>query len=96
MTTILILCFALQGRLYVGTAVQIIENKGTKFEGQFIPLIEAPADYAIPVHEGNEWNNFIENFLFKDVDDDSDPDIIIVGHGSKENGHLICRFNFAQ
>ena len=77
------------GWLYVGTAVQIIENKGTEFDSQFMPLIEAPADY-VPVHEGNEWNNFIENFLFKDVDEDGDPDIILVGHGSASNGHLIA------
>ena len=77
------------GKLYVGTGVQIIENKGSEFISQFIPIIEAPADY-VPVHEGNEWNNFIENFLFKDVDEDGDPDIILVGHGSAANGHLIA------
>ena len=77
------------GKLYVGTGVQIIENKGSEFISQFIPIIEAPADY-VPVHEGNEWNNFIENFLFKDVDEDGDPDIILVGHGSADNGHLIA------
>ena len=77
------------GKLYVGTGVQIIENKGSEFKSQFIPIIEAPADY-VPVHEGNEWNNFIENFLFKDVDEDGDPDIILVGYGSAANGHLIA------
>ena len=77
------------GKLYVGTGVQIIENKGSEFKSQFIPIIEAPGDY-VPVHEGNEWNNFIENFLFKDVDEDGDPDIILVGYGSAANGHLIA------
>lgn len=77
------------GKLYVGTGVQIIENNGLEFSSQFMPIIEAPADY-VPVHEGNEWNNFIENFLFKDVDNDGDPDIILVGHGAAANGHLIA------
>ena len=77
------------GKLYVGTGVQIIENNGAEFKSQFIPIIEAPEDY-VPVHEGNEWNNFIENFLFKDVDEDGDPDIILVGHGSASNGNLIA------
>ena len=42
------------GILYVGTAIQIIENLGNKnFKDQGIfPLVEAPNDY-VPVHEGN-------------------------------------------
>ena len=75
--------------LYVGTTVDILENKGDfEFVPQSIPIVEAPEDY-VPVHEGNEWNNFVENILFKDLDDDGDFDIILVGHGSKERAHKV-------
>ena len=70
------------GRLYVGTGIQIIENKGDgTFSSQFYPIIEAPKDYK-PVHEGNEWNNFVAKILFSDVDRDGDDDIILSGGGS--------------
>ena len=68
------------GHLYVGVAVQIIENQGNnKFDSQLHVLLEAPADY-VPEHEGNEWNNFVQNFLFGDFDKDGDPDILLVTH----------------
>ena len=71
------------GHLYVGVAVQIIENQGSnKFDSQLQVLLEAPADY-IPEHEGNEWNNFVQNFLFGDFDKDEDPDILLVTHRYK-------------
>ena len=71
------------GHLYVGVAVQIIENQGSnKFDSQLHVLLEAPADY-IPEHEGNEWNNFVQNFLFGDFDKDEDPDILLVTHRYK-------------
>ena len=71
------------GHLYVGVAVQIIENQGNnKFDSQLHVLLEAPADY-VPEHEGNEWNNFVQNFLFGDFDKDGDPDILLVTHRYK-------------
>ena len=51
------------GHLYVGVAVQIIENLGlNKFDSKLYTLLEAPSDY-VPTHEGNEWNNFVRKFL---------------------------------
>ena len=32
---------------------------------------------------GNEWNNFVQNFLFGDFDKDGDPDILLVTHEYK-------------
>ena len=77
------------GTLYVGTTVEILENKGNlKFSSLIIPIVEAPADY-VPKHEGNEWNNFISDLIFNDVDSDGDPDVLLVGHGSNKNGHRV-------
>ena len=66
------------GVLYVGTAIQIIENLGhKKFKDHGIfPLVEAPDDY-IPSHEGNEWNDFIEDIRFRDLDKDGDLDLYL-------------------
>ena len=66
------------GVLYVGTAIQIIENLGhKKFKDHGIfPLVEAPDDY-IPTHEGNEWNDFIEDIRFRDLDKDGDIDLYL-------------------
>ena len=64
-------------RLYAGAGIQIIENVEGEFVSQFLPLSDAPADY-VAYHEGNEWNNFIQNFLFRDTDQDGDHDIILV------------------
>ena len=66
------------GYLYVGTAIQIIENLGNKkFKDHgIIPLVEAPADY-IPTHEGNEWNDFIEDIRIRDLDKDGDLDLYL-------------------
>jgi len=66
------------GYLYVGTAIQIIENLGNKkFKDHgIIPLVEAPADY-IPIHEGNEWNDFIDTIRFRDLDKDGDIDLYL-------------------
>ncbi len=73
------------GILYVGVGVQILENLGNKkFRSQFYKLLEAPADY-VPVHEGNEWNQYISNFLFKDFDLDGHDDILLV---APRNNHL--------
>jgi hypothetical protein len=76
------------GHLYVGVAVQIIENQGNnKFDSQLHVLLEAPADY-VPEHEGNEWNNFVQNFLFGDFDKDGDPDVLLVTHLEYKHKHI--------
>ena len=87
------------GKLYVGTAIQIIENLGNKkFKDHgIIPLVEAPADY-VPVHEGNEWNDFIEMIRFRDLDKDGDNDIYLSSGSQKTNGTVVINngnFNFS-
>ena len=75
------------GYLYVGTAVQVLENKSNgKFNSQVFKLLEAPSTYK-PKHEGNEWNAYIQNFLFGDFDNDNDQDILLVTHRDKHK-HL--------
>ena len=87
------------GKLYVGTAVQIIENLGNKnFKDHGIfPLVEAPDDY-VPVHEGNEWNDYIEAIRFRDLDKDGDIDLYLSSSMSrKTNGMVLLNqgdFNF--
>jgi len=79
------------GVLYVGTAIQIIENLGNKkFKDHGIfPLVEAPADF-IPTNEGNEWNDFIGAIKFRDLDKDGDNDIYLMSSGStKTNGMVL-------
>jgi hypothetical protein len=79
------------GKLYVGTAIQIIENLGNKkFKDHGIfPLVEAPDDY-VPVHEGNEWNDFINAIQFRDLDKDGDNDIYLMASVStKTNGMVL-------
>lgn len=77
------------GKLYVGTGVQIVENLGNgKFSTVFYPLIEAPSTFR-PSHEGNEWNNYIDTILFRDVDRDGDSDIVFLGGGFGENSKRI-------
>jgi len=87
------------GKLYVGTAIQIIENLGNKkFKDHGIfPLVKAPADF-IPAHEGNEWNDFIEMIKFRDIDKDGDNDIYLSSGSNKTNGAVIINngdFNFS-
>jgi hypothetical protein len=73
------------GQLYVGTGAQVIENLGGgQFGSQFFPLVEPPANFRA-VHEGNEWNNFIDKILFSDVDGDGDSDIVFSGGGYGPN-----------
>ena len=78
------------GKLYVGTAIQIIENLGNKkFKDHGIfPLVEAPSDFK-PIGEGNEWNDFIENIIFRDFDQDGDIDIYLASGSLKTNGSIL-------
>ena len=87
------------GYLYVGTAIQIIENLGNKkFKDHGIfPLVEAPDDY-VPVHEGNEWNDYIEAIRFRDLDKDGDIDLYLSSGSQKTNGMVLLNqgdFNFS-
>jgi hypothetical protein len=78
------------GKLYVGTAIQIIENldnKKFKDHGIF-PLVEAPSNFK-PIGEGNEWNDFIENIIFRDFDKDGDSDIYLSSGSRKTNGSIL-------
>lgn len=69
------------GKLYVGTAVEVLENLGGgKFNSKLYELSVAPPSFK-PVGEGNEWNTFIEAIKFADVDRDGDPDIMLVNNG---------------
>ena len=78
------------GELYVGTALQIIENLGNKkFKDHGIfPLVEAPDDF-IPTHEGNEWNDFIEDIRFRDLDKDGDIDLYLSGSMSRKTDSMV-------
>ena len=87
------------GKLYVGTAIQIIENLGNKkFKDHGIfPLVEAPDDY-VAVHEGNEWNDYIEAIRFRDLDKDGDIDLYLSSGSKKTNGMVLFNkgdFNFS-
>ena len=69
------------GELYVGTAVEVLENLGDgKFKSKLYKLSVAPTSFK-PVGEGNEFNTFIEALKFADVDRDGDPDIMLVNNG---------------
>ena len=64
---------------YVGTAVEVIENLGNgKFDSQYFILREAPKHVQNSiVREGNDWNNFVDNFRFADIDNDGDTDVVL-------------------
>ena len=65
------------GILYVGTGIQIIENLGkNKFNSEFYILVNPPKDY-VPIHEGNEWNDFIDQIRFSDLNNDNLADIVL-------------------
>ena len=78
------------GVLYVGTAIQVIENLGNKkFKDHGIfPLVEAPDDF-IPTHEGNEWNDFIEDIRFRDLDKDGDIDLYLSSSMSQKTNGMV-------
>ena len=66
------------GILYAGTGLQVIETMAYgDYQSVFYPIVEAPRDY-IPEHEGNIWNNFVEEIYFYDVDADGWEDIVLV------------------
>ena len=70
------------GELYVGTGVQVIENLGeNKFNSKFYILVDPPKDY-VPKHEGNEWNSFVDQVRFSDLDNDNLTDIVLIRPGS--------------
>ena len=73
------------GHLYVGVAVQIIENLGDyNFKSKNYVLLEPPPGYT-PKHEGNEWNNYVRNFLFGDFDEDGKQDILLIAKRNNFN-----------
>jgi len=78
------------GVLYVGTAIQIIENLGNKkFKDHGIfPLVEAPDDF-IPAHEGNEWNDFIEDIRFRDLDKNGYIDLYLSSSMSLQTDGMV-------
>ena len=78
------------GVLHVGTALPIIENLGNKkFKDHgIIPLVEAPDSY-IPTHEGNEWNDFIEDIRFRDLDKDGDIDLYLSSSMSRKTDGMV-------
>ena len=83
------------GKLYVGTALQIIENLGNKkFKDHGIfPLVIPPADY-IPTHEGNEWNDFVQMIKIRDLDMDGDLDLYLSSSQSqKTDGAVLINQN---
>jgi len=70
------------GELYVGTGVQVIENLGeNEFNSKFYILVDPPKDY-VPKHEGNEWNSFVDQVRFSDLDNDNLTDIVLIRPGS--------------
>ena len=66
----------------VGLGVQVIENLGeNKFNSKFYILVDPPKDY-VPKHEGNEWNSFVDQVRFSDLDNDNLTDIVLIRPGS--------------
>jgi hypothetical protein len=87
------------GFMFVGTALQIIENLGNrKFKDHgILPLIEAPDNYIVRA-EANDWNDFIERILFRDFDKDGDIDMYLVSNSFKTNSTVLLNqgdFNFS-
>jgi len=78
------------GVLYVGTALQIIENLGNKnFKDHGIfPLVEAPSNFTT-TKEGNEWNDFIEDIRFRDLDKDGDIDVYLSSSMSRKTNGMV-------
>ena len=75
----------------MGTAIQIIENLGNKkFKDHGIfTLVVPPADF-IPTHEGNEWNDFIEDdSSLEDLDKDGDIDLYLSSSMSRKTDGMV-------
>jgi len=72
------------GDLYAGVAIQVLENTGNgiKFNSSMYELV-VPHEGFKPKGEGNEYNYFIEQLRFADVDRDGDTDIMMVYHGGE-------------
>jgi len=91
--------FSRVGILYVGTAVQVIENLGNKkFKDHgVIVLREAPAGY-VATSEGNPYNDFIPMIKFVDLDKDGDMDVFLgSAQAGRTNGTVLLNegdFNF--
>jgi hypothetical protein len=76
------------GTLYVGTAVEVLENLGGgKFSSTLFEVGPAPESY-VPKHEGNEWNSFVVDLKFADVDKDGDYEVVLVGGGHQSANNL--------
>jgi len=78
------------GEYYVGTAIQIIENLGNKkFKDHgLIELLIAPDDFKTK-SEGNIWNSYISSIVFRDLDNDGDMDVYLVGESEPCNGTIL-------
>jgi hypothetical protein len=86
------------GELYVGAAIQIIENLGNKKfrDHGIIPLLEAPPDFKTET-EGNEWNGSVD-IQFNDLDSDGDYDLYLESNVYRTDGAVIINngdFNFS-
>jgi len=88
------------GFQYIGTALQIIENLGNKkFKDHGIfPIVEAPDDF-ISTDQGNEWNDFIAQIRFRDLDKDGDIDLYLSNSQSQKTDGMVLLnqgdFNFS-
>ena len=78
------------GEYYVGTAIQIVENLGNKkFKDHgLIELLIAPDDFKTK-SEGNIWNSYISSIVFRDLDNDGDMDVYLVGESEPCNGTIL-------
>ena len=92
--------FSRTGLMYVGTAIQIIENLGNKkFKDRGIfPLVEAPADFTT-TNPGNQWNDFISQIRLRDLDKDGDIDLFLSNPQSQKTNSMVLLnqddFNFS-
>jgi hypothetical protein len=88
------------GIMYVGTALQFIENLGNKnFKDHGIfPIVEAPADFKT-TNQGNQWNDFIAQIRFRDLDKDGDIDLYLSNSQSQKTDGMVLLnqgdFNFS-
>ena len=88
------------GIMYVGTALQFIENLGKKnFKDHGIfPIVEAPADFKT-TNQGNQWNDFIAQIRFRDLDKDGDIDLYLSNSQSQKTDGMVLLnqgdFNFS-